>query len=386
MKRLSFFGFVPSSPHSSTLPKRARSGQSELSTSSACASATVQPPQPPQVCVPQRSDVGTYSAESIRQLGNEERLWLYNNDFRPDPHHAFPTKEEYGKKRSFQYAWMKQFPWLCYSVSRNGGFCLSCVLFAKRFLNLGQLVTSPMTNFTRAKVTLLEHDKQSSHRMASQDAVEFISQMEKGRASVCQLLQSESSASIVRNRAILKAILKAIVFCGRQNIALSGHCEQRESDSNPGNFLALVDFRIDAGDSILADHFKSCACNAQYISPQVQNDQLSCVGNWIRKQIIQDILCARIFSVSADEAADCSNKEQLPLVLRYVDKANEIQERFVDFILCDTGLSGRALADKILEALQEYGLDVGNIRGQAYDGAGNMAEKCRGAAACIQSA
>ena len=95
MKRLSSFGFVPSSPHSPTLPKRARGGQSELSTSSACASATVQPPQPPQVCVPQRSDVGTYSVESIRQLGNEERLWLYNNAFRPDPHHAFPAKEEY---------------------------------------------------------------------------------------------------------------------------------------------------------------------------------------------------------------------------------------------------------------------------------------------------
>ena len=60
-------------------------------------------------------------------------------------------------------------------------------------------------------------------------------------------------------------------------------------------------------------------------------------------------------------------------MLRYVDKANEIQERFVDFILCDTGVTGRALADKILEALQEYGLDVGNIRGQAYDKAGNMA-------------
>ena len=70
-------------------------------------------------------------AESIRQLGDEERLWLYNNAFRPDPHHAFPAKEEYGKKRSFQYAWMKQFPWLCYSVSSNGGFCLTCVLFAK---------------------------------------------------------------------------------------------------------------------------------------------------------------------------------------------------------------------------------------------------------------
>jgi hypothetical protein len=48
-----------------------------------------------------------------------------------------------------------------------------------------------MTNVTRAKVTLIEHDKQSCNTMASQDAVEFISQMEKGKASVRQLLQSE---------------------------------------------------------------------------------------------------------------------------------------------------------------------------------------------------
>ena len=123
-----------------------------------------------------------------------------------------------------------------------------------------------------------------------------------------------------------------------------------------------------------------CTQRAIYLTT---NTLISCIGNWIRKQ---DVLCARFFSVSADEAADCSNKEQLPFVLRYVDEDNEIQERFVDFILCDTGVTGRVLADKILEALQEYGLDVANIRGQAYDGAGNMAGKCRGAAACIQSA
>ena len=41
-------------------------------------SATVQVPQdpPPQVRVPQRSDLGTYSHESLRKLSDEERLWL----------------------------------------------------------------------------------------------------------------------------------------------------------------------------------------------------------------------------------------------------------------------------------------------------------------------
>jgi hypothetical protein len=140
--------------------------------------------------------------------------------------------------------------------------------------------------------------------------------------------------------------LKAIVFCGKQNISLRGHTEQEGSDSNPGNFRALVDFRIDAGDSTLADHFKTCARNAKYISPQIQNDLISCVGEWIRKQIIGEVVAAQFFSVSADEAADCANKEQLPLVIRYVDEANCIQERFVDFILCDTGVTGSALAQR----------------------------------------
>ena len=61
-----------------------------------------------------------------------------------------------------------------------------------------------------------------------------------------------------------------------------------------------------------------------------------------------------------------------------------IREEFLEFILCDDGISGAALSTKILDTLSEYGLDPNLIRGQGYNGAGNMAGKCRGAAACIQ--
>ena len=82
----------------------------------------------------------------------------------------------------------------------------------------------------------------------------------------------------------------------------------------------------------VADHFKSGVRNAQYISPQIQNDLILCTGEWIRKQIIQEVQQAKFFSVSADEAADICNKEQLPLVLRFVDANNTIREEFVDFV------------------------------------------------------
>lgn len=252
--------------------------------------------------------------ENLRKLfhSDSERLWVLRNAFRPDAAYKYPAKEEYGKKRSFQHAWIGQFPWLCYSIEENGGYCVHCVLFAKRHFNLGQLVTSPMTNFTRAKVTL----SQASHRMASEDANDFINRVDRGGPGVSQLIQNEASA---RNRLKLKSIIKTIVFRGNQMIALRGHREQAEhveQGANPGNFCALLDFRVDAGDVVLAERFASAPRNAQYNSPQIQNDLIACVGEWLRNKIISRVKTANFFSVIADEAVDCSNKEQLPLVVR----------------------------------------------------------------------
>ena len=41
------------------------------------------------------------------------------------------------------------------------------------------------------------------------------------------------------------------------------------------------------------------------------------------------------------------------------------------FFECDQGIPGQELASKITSCLQTYRLDLSNLRGQAYDGAGN---------------
>ena len=94
---------------------------------------------------------------------------------------------------------------------------------------------------------------------------------------------------------------------------------------------------------------------------------------------------AKFFSVCVDEAADCSNKEQLPLVLCCVDSEGSICEGLVGFVLCDTGKTDNAIVENIMETLEMYGFNFGYIHGQGYDGAGNMAGKYRGVAVTIQS-
>ena len=138
-----------------------------------------------------------------------------------------------------------------------------------------------MTNFARAKKTLQEHNTQKTHRVAMEDAVAFLGQIESGHLSIDQQLQSQALETFKKNRLILKSILKAIIFCGKQNIALRGHREtsnlvniEDETSINVGNFRALLRLQIESGDEVLKEHFTNAPRNAQYSSPTIQNELL----------------------------------------------------------------------------------------------------------------
>jgi len=56
----------------------------------------------------------------------------------------------------------------------------------------------------------------------------------------------------------LKSIAETIIFCGQQGLALRGHrddliCQETAPHANPGNFIALLNFRIKSGDEVLDD-------------------------------------------------------------------------------------------------------------------------------------
>ena len=77
-------------------------------------------------------------------------------------------------------------------------------------------------------------------------------------------------------------------------------------------------------------------------------------------------------------------KSILEMQGQIVDGNGRIQERFVKFIYCNTGTSGKALTDKIISSLRDhFNLDIMQCRCQCYDGAGNMAGKYSGVAARI---
>ena len=108
------------------------------------------------------------------------------------------------------------------------------------------------------------------------------------------------------------------------------------------------------------------------------------MADQVKQNIIQKVQAVKWYTVIADEVTDVSTKEQLSIVLRYVDSVSlVVREDLVYFTECDTGISGQNLAEKTMTYLEALGLDLSNLRGQGYDGVSNMAGAIKGTAAII---
>ena len=344
------------------------------------------------------TDIQSYASlplEKRKSFTDQQKLNLLTTDYKPPKGFSFPGRQDHGNRgfmRHFQSSWLEKYNWLVYSKVANGGFCLPCVLFGQSKDNseLGVLVSRPLTNFRKALDEIKDHDTRPTHRVAVTKADDFLRVMRGEQQPVTQQIDTALARRVQENRKRLVPVIKTIILCGRQNIPLRGHddsANKAQGDphkTNHGNFWALLNFRVDAGDKELANHLATAPKNARYTSATIQNEIIEIVGNEIRNKIIDKVKKAKFFTVLADEVTDEANMEQLSIVLRYVDpETEEIAEDLVNFVECDTGVTGKALADNITRNLQLMGLDLRNLRGQGYDGAANMSGKTKGAASII---
>ncbi len=276
----------------------------------------------------------------VRDLSDDQKYTLLTKPFVPDSSFSFPVYvDSSGRKRSFQRSWLQTFPGLVYSPSVNGGFCKHCALFGKgqSGQSLGNLVSRPLTNLRKATEILRDHffgkdgTGRLSHTHAVADAMTFVQHMEQRVQPIDMLLSTAAAKQIAENRLKLKSILKTVILCGRQNLSLRGHRDHSTSTSvNKGNFLALLEFRAEAGDSVLSKHFESASSRCTYTSKTIQNELIIVCGSYISE---------KIFSVIADEATDSANCEQLSMVLRFVDADMNIREEFLGFTECKDGVT-----------------------------------------------
>ena len=71
----------------------------------------------------------------------------------------------------------------------------------------------------------------------------------------------------------------------------------------------------------------------------------------------------------------------MSLVLRFVDKDGKIREEILGVLHCELGLTGKALAETILNEILNLTLDINNCHGQGYDRAASVSGHINGLSA-----
>lgn len=64
----------------------------------------------------------------------------------------------------------------------------------------------------------------------------------------------------------------------------------------------------------------------EYISPEITNELITMMGQFVLRSLLTNIRMALWFSILADEATDISHHEQMSLSIRWVDENYVIHE------------------------------------------------------------
>ncbi|XP_049343925.1 uncharacterized protein LOC125808251 [Solanum verrucosum] len=155
----------------------------------------------------------------------------------------------------------------------------------------------------------------------------------------------------------------------KQGLAFRGHDESKLS-LNRGNFLEILSFYAQKCDEVRKFVLENAPQNDQMTCPKIQKDIVIACKIETIKGIIKE-LNGDYFSLLVDESFDVSRKEQMTVVLRYVDRRGFVMERLLDIVHVKN-TSALSLKEAIVNLLSQHSLSLSYVCGQCYNGASNM--------------
>ncbi|XP_022876937.1 zinc finger MYM-type protein 1-like [Olea europaea var. sylvestris] len=235
------------------------------------------------------------------------------------------------QNRRFQKKWFNQFRWLEYSPSTDKAYCFYCFLFSND-ANLSKssaLVTDGFNNWKRVnqgdKCAFLTHmgsTPSSFHNICVRRAEDLM----RPSGHIDKVMNAITKEEVLKNRLRLKTTILSVKWLALQGCAFRGH-DESSSSLNRGNFIELVKvfakMNVEIGEVVL----DKAPQNATYTSPNVQKEILHIMANRVQ-QMIRDELGENCFCILVDEAQDESKREQMAIILRFVNNDGVIIERF----------------------------------------------------------
>ncbi|XP_023764015.2 uncharacterized protein LOC111912517 [Lactuca sativa] len=180
-------------------------------------------------------------------------------------------------------------------------------------------------------------------------------------AFVSQVLRRQIEAEDHKYKARLRVFIIVVRLLLKIGLPFRGHDESVNSEHR-GLYIEVLKAIRETSEDIFNNTLENAPKNNQLISPKIQKELVQCFAQEVLLSIREEI-CQDVFALLVDESSDVSKKEQMVVVLRYVDSLGFVKERFISLVhVKDT--SSLTLKNAINE-----------IRGQGYNWASNMRGK-----------
>ncbi|CAH9056162.1 unnamed protein product [Cuscuta europaea] len=226
-------------------------------------------------------------------------------------------------------------------------------------------------NWKKGPEKFREHVKSIGHNDARTSFLAFKDQRQS--LTSCVAVGKHKLEATYRVR--LTTILDIVRFLLVQGLAFRGH-DEHDYSANKGYFLELLDWYSARNDEVAKVVKDNAPSNHQLTSPVIQKELINACASETRKELIGEI-GEKYFSLLVDEARDSSIKEQMAVVVKFVNDNGTVIERFLGLIhvVDTTALSLKSAVD---DFFSKHGLSISKLRGQGYDGASNMRGELNG--------
>lgn len=296
----------------------------------------------------------------------EERLLIIKNG-RPTP--ELPNMSSPNKKctRHFQTKTYEKKTWLTGCPKLNKLFCWPCLLF-----NLDKNIWNNQgySDLNNLFMALLKHERSQVHINCVIDLKTF------GNIRIDLQLDAQKRQTLVhhnekvrKNRALMKRLIDAAIFLGKQELPFWRHFESDYS-SNRGNYMEFL-LLLSKYDEPLANHLNTSSIFTG-MSNKIQNNLIYAIQETMYNEIAKEINQAKFVAILLDDTPDLSNHSRLSTVLRYVTKSGIVKERFICFEDVSTDRSAKTLSELVFKCIQTWKCES-KLVAQTYDGAATMA-------------
>ncbi|XP_029342231.1 zinc finger MYM-type protein 1-like [Acyrthosiphon pisum] len=327
------------------------------------------------------------------QSSSQRNYLLSLGPFQPKlPRYPINVDIPQGRQRQFNSNWFTEYPYLEYSVHNDSIYCFICGLFPTgpnrscgetSWTKEGVRTWHKMKSKGKNRKGKLElHFTSKSHQFALNDYSNFILHSNH----IDGLLNKEhrkKAINFIQQKEFHKDVIK-ILFDVSRTLARQGLPFRGDRDEKNGNFnqLVLLLSRHCPVMKTWIEEAKFRPYHVNYMSHNSQNEFISLLALETKKQIVNEVNAAKMYSVMADTTPDLSNRDQMSVCVRYVDSSGKVLERLLE-LLEVTDKTGKGTAQNICEVLTKNCLDLERIAFQSYDYASSMSGKFQGAQAML---